>query len=96
MPKAKERTVSVCYIAGPAWRQDLRLIIGHGPIGHPWGSAERGEVKASPGLMLATATVNVTRAFDHGSVARREWEITKNGKRAKRTESDTWLDGGAK
>jgi hypothetical protein len=80
-----KRTISVCYIAGPPWRKDIGLVIGFGPICHPWGAGETGEVNASATLRLAVAVVDAPKACTHEAVSRRAWMMTKNRQRVKRS-----------
>jgi len=84
----------VCYIAGPEWRDDVGLIIGCGPVGHPWGPGETGEVTISPVINFAVADVEVSKRFDPASVALRKWRVTKSLKRARRSDKQHWLEKG--
>jgi hypothetical protein len=85
--KKGERLMSICYISGPPWRKDIGILIGMGPVGHPWGTGETGEVHAATGLRLKVATVAVPKKCAHEGIAEREWRITKNGQRVKRVKN---------
>ena len=71
--------VTVCYIAGPAGHPFEGLVIGMGPLGHPWGSGERGDVQVSQSCRFAVAEVKAKAGLEPGRIAERCWCMTKQG-----------------
>ena len=76
-------TVSVCYIAGPAGHPLEGLVIGMGPVDHPWGTGERGEVQVSPSCRFAVAEVTAKKKLTPNRIANRGWCVTNSRKSVK-------------
>jgi threonine dehydrogenase-like Zn-dependent dehydrogenase len=86
--------VTVCYIAGPAGHEFEGLVIGMGPVNHPWGPGERGEIRVSQSCRLAVAEVEEKKGLDAGSIADRAWCVTKGGNSVKPSPLAWRLGGG--
>ena len=77
LKKGAQRVVSLCYLEPVPGREHTRLVIGFGPLDHPWGTGERGETEVAGYIQFGVVEVEVPPTFTYVSVARRQWVITR-------------------